>query len=634
MHLPPEFIDELKNRINPSDVVGKHVKLTHKAGGEYLGCCPFHKEKTPSFTVSNPKGFYHCFGCGVHGNMINFVMEVEGKTFIDAVTSLAEMAGISMPKASKHEAEQYNKRTSLYDLMEKTCGWFERQLHHSNNPAMPYLKSRGITSEAQTTFRLGYSPDGFERLKQAMVAEGFSEQQLLDTGLIIQSEKQSKKTYDRFRNRLMFPICDGKGKVIAFGGRILGDGQPKYLNSPETELFHKGNVLYNLHIAQEKAFRKKTLVAVEGYMDVIALYQAGIQNTVAPLGTAITDSHIQAMWRMAPEPVICLDGDNAGKRAMERTAKNHLHLLKPGHSLSFCTLPEGKDPDDYINENGVDAMRQLLLSPAPLSKVLWETTLTETPAQTPEQRAQLEANLMELADTIEDKTVQYNYRDFFKSQLWGLKRQQNRSNNGANATGNFNNNFANNNFRGNKAKALPPAGSGVNRLMASVNSQEGNKLHHIEATLLLTALNHPQVIQTTDIFEHFEHITFSQDSYTALHEELCEIFQDHDDNTIEREALHSQLAKGQFSALVKTLLNARFHDPFTEITADASIVIRGWQYSLGQYHLHHLNLEYNSLLEQINTIGEDLIWELKKQKDVAEINVEKYKNDYLMALDD
>jgi DNA primase len=423
MRFPSSFLDELRDRVSIVEVVRRKTALKSKGRGEFLGLCPFHKEKTPSFTVSGDKQFYHCFGCGAHGDVFKFVTDTEGVTFADAVERLADTAGIPLPKMSEEAVVKEQKRLSLYELLEQACQWFQAQLTGKEGVhAQQYLQHRKISGDTVNLFRLGYAPDQRNALKVALQAKGASEQDLLDTGLIIKNDKG--EIYDRFRGRVIFPIADARGRIVAFGGRILGDGQPKYLNSPETSLFHKGMLLYNENLAREKAYKTNRLVIAEGYMDVIALHQGGVPVGVAPLGTALTEQQLQRIWRIVKEPVLCLDGDTAGQRAMERTALLALPLLQPGFGLRFTVLPEGKDPDDVLQTEGSAAMKQLLRDAAPLSETLWNMGLEKHPPQTPEAIAALGGELQKHAASIRDAQVREVFQQHFKQKLWELGKKK------------------------------------------------------------------------------------------------------------------------------------------------------------------------------------------------------------------
>jgi DNA primase len=328
---PPAFLDELRFRVRLTDVIGRKVKLVRK-GREWAGCCPFHNEKTPSFYINEDKGFYHCFGCGAHGDVIRFLTEAEGMGFLDAVQNLADMAGMEVPRATPEDIQKAERVKGLHDIMDAAATHFTEQLNGiGGSAARAYFERRGLSRETIQKFRLGFAPDSRTALRTALLAKGASEQQLIDGGLLIQVE--DKQPYDRFRGRVMFPIRDPKGRVIAFGGRVLDGGEPKYLNSPDTPLFDKGRNLYNFDVAAPLARKSAEIYVVEGYMDVIGLAQAGIETAVAPLGTALTEDQIKLLWRCAPEPLLCFDGDAAGQKAGLRAALRALPLLEPGKSL-------------------------------------------------------------------------------------------------------------------------------------------------------------------------------------------------------------------------------------------------------------------------------------------------------------
>ncbi|WP_026261490.1 DNA primase [Kiloniella laminariae] len=414
MSFTPEFLDELRARVPVSGVVGRKVKLI-KRGREFSGLCPFHNEKSPSFTVNDDKGFYHCFGCGAHGDVITFVTETEGLTFPESVERLAEQAGLQVPKGSREDIELSKKRASLYDVMEEISRWFEEQLAaKGGQEARDYVNRRGLRGETVSRFRLGFAPNQRGLLRKAMNARGIGDEQLVDVGVIKPSEGGGRNDgddfWDYFINRLMFPITDRRGRIIAFGGRALGESKAKYLNSPDTTLFHKGKVLYNLAYARQAAHDLGEVIVTEGYMDVIALSQAGFPAAVAPLGTAVTEDQIQELWRMVAEPTLCLDGDQAGIRAAYRVVERALPIIKPGKSLLFCTLPEGEDPDSLIQTQGATTMREHLSRARPLSEMLWKKTIEGLKLDTPERRAALKAELRKQISVITDKDLSFEYQ--------------------------------------------------------------------------------------------------------------------------------------------------------------------------------------------------------------------------------
>ena len=409
MSLTPQWLDELRARVALSGVIGRTTRLT-KAGHEFKACCPFHNEKSPSFTVNDQKGFYHCFGCGAHGDVIRWMTDQRGLSFMDAVKELAAEAGMEVPAADPRAAAAAEQRDSLHDVMKATQDWFAARLASDEGAkARAYLATRGFNERTVERFGFGYAPEGRQALKAAL--SQFPEELLIEAGLRIAVEE--KEPYDRFRGRLMLPIEDARGRVIAFGGRILDAAKtdaPKYLNSPETPLFDKGRTLYNLHRAGPASRQSGRIVVVEGYMDVIALAAAGIEDAVAPLGTALTERQLELLWRMVEVPVLCFDGDSAGQRAAMRAVTRALPLLRPAHSLSIVRLPAGLDPDDLIRRDGAKALTDLLAKPASLLDLLWEHERDALPLASPEDKAGLKARLMTHVETIADRDIQALYR--------------------------------------------------------------------------------------------------------------------------------------------------------------------------------------------------------------------------------
>jgi DNA primase len=414
----------LRGRVSITDVVGRRVRLIRKGRGEATGLCPFHNEKTPSFTVSEDKGFFHCFGCGAHGDVIGFVMRSEGLEFPQAVEKLAGEAGMQVPRETPEERERADRQATLGGAVEFAAKHFEQQLRASAGRAgLDYLKRRGLSDDTMRRFRLGFAPDSRHGLKAALEKADIPEAIALEAGLLIKPE-DGGHAYDRFRGRVMFPILDRRGQAIAFGGRIIAEGEPKYLNSPETPLFHKGRVLYGLSHAQKTARETNEIIVVEGYMDVIALAQAGISNAVAPLGTALTEEQIALLWRMAQEPILCFDGDNAGQRAAARAADRAIPLLKPGLSLRFAWMPAGEDPDSLVRAKGAAGFRDELARMEPLVDVLWRQVLADRPLDTPERRAGFRRDLAEAMGRIADKSVADAYRQETQRRLDELFRPQ------------------------------------------------------------------------------------------------------------------------------------------------------------------------------------------------------------------
>ena len=409
MSLTPQWLDELRARVPLSALIGRSVRV-QKAGREFKACCPFHNEKTPSFTINDEKGFYHCFGCGAHGDAIRWMTDHQGLPFLDAVKELAASAGMEVPAPDPRAARRAEEQKSLHDVMAAAQAFFVASLAEEQGAqARDYLASRGFPAHIVKEFGFGYAPDSRTALKDAL--SQFPEAMLIEAGLRIVVE--GRDPYDRFRGRLMLPICDPRGRVIAFGGRILDKTKtdaPKYLNSPDTPLFDKGRTVYNLHRASPASRQSGRVVVVEGYMDVVALAAAGIGEAVAPLGTALTEDQIERLWRMVETPVLCFDGDAAGQRAAARAIVRALPLLRPGHSLKIAVLPDKLDPDDLIKQRGVAAMEDVLAAARPMVEVLWDIERAAGPVTTPEDKAGLKARLMAHVESIGDNDIKGLYR--------------------------------------------------------------------------------------------------------------------------------------------------------------------------------------------------------------------------------
>lgn len=419
MRFTPQFLDELRARLSVSEVVGKRVKLK-KAGREWKGLSPFQQEKTPSFYVNDQKGFYHDFSSGKHGDIISFVMETDGLPFAEAVERLASMAGLALPAVTPDAARQEQRRRTLHDVMELAAKFFAETLaSRLGAKARGYLADRAISPATQLQFRLGYAPPPPERfaLKEHLGKLGVSVEDMVETGLLV-AGNDIPVPYDRFRDRVMFPITDIRGRVIAFGGRALEKDVPaKYLNSPETPLFHKGDNLYNHQTARKATHDGSALIVVEGYVDVIAMVTAGFPGAVAPLGTALTESQLALLWKMADEPILCFDGDRAGQKAAYRAADLAMPFLAPGKSLRFALLPEGQDPDDLARSGGRGAIEEVIAAARPLAEMIWSRELEGGNFSTPERRAALEARIKELSNGIRDEVVRRYYRDDFAERL-------------------------------------------------------------------------------------------------------------------------------------------------------------------------------------------------------------------------
>ena len=424
MKFSDSFLDEIRARLPVSQVVSRRVPLK-RAGREWKGLSPFNKEKTPSFTVNDQKGFYHCFSSGKHGDVFSFVMETEGLSFPEAVERLAGEAGLELPKPDPQFERSAKERLGLFEALEAAARAFEDGLMaRDGREALLYAERRGLARDTLKAFRIGFAPNAKDALKTALVKKGFTEAQLLDAGLIIKPD-DGRPSYDRFRNRLTIPILDAKSRVIAFGARALDpEAEPKYLNSPETKLFDKGSTLFNLARARPSAFERGELIVVEGYMDVIALHQAGFANVVATLGTAFTERQMELLWHLAAEPIVCFDGDRAGEAAAARAIDRMLPNLREGHSFRFAFLPEGSDPDDLVRGKGAKAFADCLAAARPLIDVLWQRELKAHAIDTPERRAAFEARLDTLLTQIGNNRVRDHYRREVKNRQFALWREQ------------------------------------------------------------------------------------------------------------------------------------------------------------------------------------------------------------------
>ncbi len=542
MRFSAQFLDELRARLPVSEVVGRRVKLK-KAGREWKGLSPFNKEKTPSFTVNDQKGFYHDFSSGKHGNIFDFVMETEGLTFPEAVERLAREAGMPLPKVSHEDEEREQRRKTLHDVVELAAKFFEATLaSRAGARARGYLADRGVDPSTQLQFRLGYAPPERFALKEHLGKEGVSVEDMVAAGLLISGD-DIPVPFDRFRDRVIFPIADLRGRVIAFGGRTLEkDAQPKYLNSPETPLFHKGATLYNIANARAAAHKGAPVVAVEGYVDVIAMVSAGFEATVAPLGTALTAEQLALVWKMADEPVLCFDGDTAGRRAAYRAVDIALPLIRPGKSLRFATLPDGNDPDDLVRTGGRAAAVELIEAAKPLADVLWMRETESNPCDTPERRAALEARLGEVTATISDETVRKYYRQDFGVRLRNLlapapSRQAQSGARGGRSWGERNwsgsRSWNDRKPQGRFARyAAPPSlASGTPYLVASpqlaasaVHRGHRGAIPLREALILQTALNHPWLLH--DHLEDLSGIEFRHPDAEKLKLALIDVAAD------------------------------------------------------------------------------------------------------------
>ena len=523
MRFTPSFLDEIRERIPIADVVGRRVtfdrKKSNPSKGDFWGCCPFHGEKTPSFHCENHKGRYHCFGCGASGDHFRFMTELDGLSFPEAVERLADEAGVPMPVVDPRAAEWEEKKASLYDVMALAAQFFGDALQTADGAkARAYLRDRNLSPAVQNTFAIGYAPNSRSALKEYLGGRGIEKEKIEACGLVVHGPDIAV-SYDRFRDRIMFPILDAKSRVIAFGGRALSADVPaKYLNSPETDLFSKSHVLYNYARARKACAREESLIVAEGYMDVIALHAAGFENAVAPLGTALTQPQIELAWRVGGEPTLCFDGDGAGLNAAFRSVDTALGGLKPGRSLRFALMPEGKDPDDVVTESGPDAFRELLRDARPLADMVWMRETQGKSFDTPEKRAELEGNFRAIIAQVQDEAVKRHYQQDMRDRLAS---------------------FFGTNDQPNKFGDRTPAwkqqgrrGAGSQRRFAVSDSLMNSSLVKSrssapplrETVLVVTIMNHPAVGLLH--FDDFADLEFSHEGLRKVQSALLNIFAD------------------------------------------------------------------------------------------------------------
>ena len=482
MSLPNGFLDELRSRICLSDVVGRKVqwdlRKSNQARGDMWAPCPFHQEKTASFHVDDNKGFYYCFGCQAKGDAIGFIKETENVNFIEAVEILASEVGLQMPEFDPKSKEKADRNKILLEIMEQSVNFFRLTLNSNQGKhALEYLKKRGLSSDAIERFEIGFAPADQTTLTQKLIDKGYDLDAIIETGMSVKSD-ESNRLYDRFRGRIMFPIRDSRGRCIAFGGRSLDPtARAKYLNSPETPLFDKGSNLYNLVSARSAVGRGEPLIVAEGYMDVIALDSGNFNGAIAPLGTAITEKQLQLMWRISPEPIIALDGDKAGLRAAYRLIDLSLPLLRTGKALRFSIMPEGKDPDDLIRNEGASVFKNLIDEAVPMVDLIWKRETEGKSFDSPERRAGLDKSLSDVIALIKDKNLKNHYRDaLFQARRQFLGRQ----------------NAGTTEFK-NNSRLMPQSDTKSSFLVAADEKTVSAQIR--ESTVIAVLMNFPELIE-------------------------------------------------------------------------------------------------------------------------------------------
>ncbi len=567
--IPPRFTQELRDRINLSEVVGRAVRLV-RAGREFKGCCPFHNEKSPSFYVNDDKQFYHCFGCGAHGDVIGFVMQNGNLSFIEAVESLAAQAGMAVPQQTPQEIARSKTEKSLYNLLDDTARWFEARLRdNAHRDALTYVQERGMSEEMLAAFRIGFSPADGQALPKYLKAQGYSNAQMIEAG-VARASTRGGEPYSFFRDRVMFPVPDRRGRIVAFGGRVLpehlrpvaeGDSKPpKYINSSETVLFHKGEMLYGEPHARQAAADGQTLIVVEGYLDVIASFGAGYRGALAPLGTALTEEQILALWKMIPSdqktPVLCFDGDDAGRRAAARSLERILPLLKPDHSVRFAFLPNGEDPDSLIKGQGKVAFDAVINSAVNLVDFLWTHHTMGRTFNTPEERAGLSKALDEDALRIPDQSVQHYYRDALRQKVRDSFRVP--FNPGPKGSGKW------------QGKPnVAPTGVTLRRPAFSES--------RIPLQILLACiLNHPALFR--EVEDEFGRISFPDDRMGALRQAMLMVL-GIDEEGLDSKGLETYLMQQGYETELKMVLSDAIytHAGFARPNSELDVVRKGWQ---------------------------------------------------------
>ncbi|MDX1975296.1 MAG: DNA primase [Rickettsiales bacterium] len=583
MKFPPSFIERLRSQSVMSEIIGRRMALK-KHGREYQGLCPFHKEKSPSFTVNDAKGFFHCFGCGAHGDAIEFIKRHDRLSYPETLETLAREIGVPMPEFTPEESKKIEREKTLIDVLEASCQWFERQLQAASGAiAFDYIQARGLKPETIRNFRIGYAPEDKTALHQYLLTAGFNKALQQEAGLIIVTDNGS--VYDRFRGRLVFPIRNASGKVVAFGGRLLG-GQtvqknlPKYLNSPETPLFKKGELLYNLDLAKRPARENNLVVVMEGYMDVVSSWQGGVNYAVATLGTATTAEHLKMLWQLAKEPVICLDGDAAGKRAMLRAAEIALPLLKPGYSLRFALLPSGEDPDSYIQKHGKVSFEKIVQNSQRLSQTLWDTLVPQYRLNLPEGRAALEDACKKLTDKITDPNVRSHYLDYFRKQLWTRTTTTTK---GKTTT---------------TIKA--PLRSAIVEHM--VVAHHSAALETLTQRLLKLLLKFPALLHKSQVEETLAHIEIRNHRLDALRNTLllAHTHSNIDDRSAVVAYVQQQLPDGSMAPLIEGPLGIGKQGDMT--LEDA---LHLWNETISAYEITHLQVELKQLEEHMGKTMDD-----------------------------
>lgn len=588
-----QFTKYLRERVRLSEVISRRVKLLPK-GKEFLGLCPFHAEKTPSFTVNDQKGVYYCFGCGAHGDVFNFFMDFNKYNFNEAIASIAKEIGVPLPEKANQSNEQVKFEKRIFELLEFIASYWQSKLY-SNKKALDYLYSRGLSAQIINQFRLGYAPSSRDLVAEC--SHKFSEKELIESGVF---KRHNNKLISVFFNRIIFPIFNSNNKVIAFGGRTLGDQQPKYLNSPETFIFHKRATLYALNFAKKEAFSKQELIVTEGYMDTIALYNAHFNNVVASLGTAISDEHLALLWNIVDNPIFCMDGDVAGFNAMSRLSEIALTNLRLGKSVSFVCLKDGMDPDDTLSKGGSTLFRELLNNKINLSEFLWQNKLNEMGnIDTPEKKAVFEAKLMKAAESIKDQNVKRAYKSFFKEKLWNY-------------------------FRVNK---LSPLSDKLSNKALSIKFNNLEPKERYEIILLLLVCRAPKLLKEKDVVDFFENYEPKSRLANKLYPEIYQLANEELEENLIAEKAEELIFDYAEANKIKELLTEISY-LLDKMALNSYIEYnRKWFLIMRSIYLESLKEEYKFLIEKLDEASYKKAMEIKIK--ISELEPQVRNNQYL-----
>lgn len=629
MSFPPSFLEELRARLPLSDIVGKRMRLI-RAGREHKGCCPFHNEKSPSFYVNDDKQFFHCFGCGAHGDVIGFTMRHDRLSFPEAIEALAGQAGLQVPRDTPIEREKFDQEKRLYLLLERAAAYFEEQLFApQGREALAYLRQRGLNDDAIRRHRLGYAPADGQSLLRALTMkathaaqqETFTLNELATVGLAKKAEDRPEH-YSFFRNRVMFPVGDRRGRTVAFGARVLGQGEPKYLNSPDHPLFHKGKLLYGLSRARAALAQGQSFIVVEGYMDAIALAEAGYIGAVAPLGTALTEDQIAALWKLLPNaesrepgrdysPILCFDGDNAGLRAATRTVDRVLPLLSPEQTIRIATMAGAKDPDELLRTSGKAAMDLILKQSRPMIDVIWDLALAGRALRTPEERGAFIGSLRRQTQRIAHESLRQLYDDEIRKRIAAFLKPQQRA--GANGmaggipTASWN--------RPTYAKGRAEGVNNASPFPAPLitRRQPPNVQRRMERSLLAAILNHPDLYN--DVAEDLGQTAFASHDLEAVRQALVDSLSLEDPTALTGPELLRLLTEhpesGSRAALRETLdeiLSETETNPearFAQRDCPLEQVRHGWRHLWHRRQRDVLRTEYEQAIRQHNETRTD-----------------------------